>query len=176
MNLKNKRVLFIIADNFREEELFETKKILVGYNAKIDIASKELRTCKGVFGKIINPNISFDKINISDYDAIIFVGGPGSMNYWDDEKVLDIAKESYLKAKLTCAICLASGILAIANIIKDRKVTGWQDTKELIEKNKGIYTGNGIEVDRHLITAQGPKYAREFGETIAKYLNNKITI
>ena len=176
MDLKHTKLLFIISNNFRDEELFETKKILESNNIKTFIASKELKTCKGMLGKIVNPELSFDKIIISDFDAIVFVGGVGSIDYWNDNKALNIVKESYLKGKLVCSICLASGILANSGIIKGYRLTGWDVTKEIIEKNKGIYTGNGVEVDGRIITAKGPAYAKEFGNLIVKSLISKVSI
>ena len=174
MNLKDKKVLFILANNFREEELFEPRRISESYNIKTFIASKD-KVCKGVLGKMINVDFLFNQVNISDYDAIIFVGGPGSIIYWNDKNVLDIAKESYLKGKLTCSICLATGTLANSSIVKNHKVTGWLDTKDLVIKNSGIYTGNNIEVDGRIITALGPQYAKDFGEAIVKALSVNLT-
>lgn len=175
MNLKNKKILFIISnEGFRDEELFEPRRILESYGARTVIASKELKTCVGVLGKTVNTELKLESISISDYDAIVLVGGAGSIIYYNDKKILDLVKESFLKGKLVCAICLASGILAHAGIVKNHKIAGFETTKELIEKAGGIYSTNGVEQSSRIISAQGPKYVKEFGELIAKALDKKL--
>ena len=88
---------------------------------------------------------------------------------------MSIAKEAYLKGKTVCSICLASGILANAGILSGKKSTGWIDTKTLIEKNGGTYTGNDLEVSGRVITALGPKAAVKFGDAILKSLSQNVT-
>ena len=175
MGLSEKKVLFIIPNkSFRDEEFLEPRRILESNKVKTSIASKSLDFCSGMLGAKVTPNLTLDKIIINDYDAIIFVGGSGSNIYWNDKLALSIAKESYLKGKIVGSICLASGTLANAGLFKGKKATGWEDTKELIEKNGGLYTGKDIEVDGRLISAVGPKAARIFGEEIVKALKHEF--
>ena len=174
MDLTGKKVLFIIAPkNFRDEELTEPRRVLEGYKAKTLVASNTLSTCTGMLGAKVTPNLTLDKVQVYDYDAVIFVGGSGSTVYYEDKTALSIARESNLKGRLTCSICLASGTLAGAGVLKGKDATGWPDTKVLVERNGGIYTGRDVEVSGRVITAKGPAVARQFGEAIAKALANK---
>lgn len=174
MDLSGKIVLFIIAPkNFRDEELIEPRRILENNKAKTLVASNTISTCNGMLGSRITPNLTLDKVNVNDYDLIVFVGGQGSTIYWNDRSALDIAKETYLKGKLIGSICLGSGILANAGIFKGKNATGWIDTKELVEKHGGKYTGNDVEVSGRIISAVGPQAAKQFGEALAKALENK---
>ena len=174
-NLSEKRVLFVIAPkNFRDEELLEPRKILEKNKAKTSIASSTLNDCIGMLGARITPNLSLDKVQVNDYDAVIFVGGNGSTIYHEDQLALNLAKEANIKGKLVGAICLGTGILAKANLLKGKKVTGFIDTKELVEKHGGTYTGNEVEVFERIITGEGPKASKRFGEEVVKALQHEF--
>lgn len=175
MDLSNKRVLFIISsENFRDEELLEPKKVLESYKARIVITNNTGKTSKGMLGARVDVHTTINKVDVNDYDAIIFVGGSGSTVYWNDKIALNIAKEAFLKGKVVASICLASGTLANAGIFKGRNATGWPDTKILIEKNGGTYTGKDLEINGRLISAKGPSAAVKFGEAIAKALEKNV--
>lgn len=175
MDLSNKRVLFIIsAENFRDEELLEPKKVLESYKARIVIANNTGKTSRGMLGTRADVHTTINKVDVNDYDAVVFVGGSGSTVYWNDKTALNIAKEAFLKGKVIASICLASGTLANAGIFNGRNATGWADTKILIEKNGGTYTGKDLEINGRLISAKGPSAAIKFGEAIAKALEKSV--
>ena len=175
MDLSGKVVLFIIAPkNFRDEELFEPRRILENHKAKTVVASTTTNTCTGMLGAKVTSALTLDKIEVNNYDAIIFVGGQGSTIYWNNKTAHSIAKEAYLKGKIIASICLGSGTLANAGIFKGKNATGWQDTEELVEKNSGVYTGSDVEVSGRVISAKGPSAAKKFGEAIAKALENEF--
>lgn len=166
-----KKVLMIIApEGFRDEELLEPKKILE--NAKIDvtIASKNTKTAVGMLGTKVKVDIDIKEVDVTDYDAVIFVGGVGSSIYFNDSIAHKIAKKAYEKGKIIGAICIAPSTLANSGILKGKKVTSWPSEKENLEKNGAIYTGKGVEKDENIITASGPQSAKDFGNEILKAL------
>lgn len=174
MDLTGKKVLFIIASkNFRDEELIEPRKIVEGYKAKTILASNNLGTATGMLGSKVTPNLILEKVNVNDYNAIVFVGGSGSTIYWNNKTALNIAKEANLKGKVVASICLGSGTLANAGIFKGKNATGWPDTEELVERNGGVYTSNDVEVSGRIISAKGPTAAKKFGEALAKALESR---
>lgn len=174
MAIKEKKVLFIIPQtNFRDEELIEPRRILESNKIRTLTANSTGKTSNGMLGSKIEPNLTLDKVNVNDFDAIIFIGGSGSTAYYTDKTAINIAKEAYLKGKIVASICLASGVLAIAGLLKGKNATGFETTKELIEKNGGIYKGTNIEISNRIITARDPQSAKEFGEAILKALEVK---
>jgi len=171
MDLTGKSVLMIIAhENFRDEEFEEPYKILTGANANVTVASSSISEARGMLGKTVKPDTTIDKINVNDFDAIIFVGGSGASQYFDDNTALNIAKEGYARGKIVSAICIAPSILANAGILDGKKVTSFPSEQSNLESHGAIYTGNGVEVDGRIITANGPVSAKRFGEEIKKAL------
>jgi protease I len=173
VNIKGKNALMIIAHrNFRDEELINTKKVIEGAGGNVTIASTELTTATGMFGATATPNITIDKVNVDDYDAIIFVGGMGAETYFNHPKALTIAREAYSKNKIVSAICIAPSILANADLLRGKKATVWGGDKYInILRSKGAqYTGESVTQDGRIITADGPSSAKKFGKVIVKNL------
>jgi protease I len=171
MDLAGKKVLMIIApENFRDEELLDPKKIFEANKINVTVASKNTKVAKGMLGTKVNVDIDIKDINVSDYDAIIFVGGTGSSIYFNDTTAHEIAKIAYKQGKIVGAICIAPSTLANAGILKGKKATSWPSERENIEEKGGIYTGKGVERDGNIITANGPQSAKEFGNEILKAL------
>lgn len=171
--LKGKKAVMIIAEkNFRDEELFEPKKILEAEGVKVIVVSTSFNIARGMLGGKVKPDMLLSEIKVDDYDAIIFVGGSGASQYWNDSLAHNIAKEAVEKNKVLGAICIAPVTLANAGVLTGKKATVWPSERGKIEARGAIYTGESVQIEGKIITAEGPQAARKFGEAIAKALSN----
>jgi len=154
--------------NFKDEEYFIPKEIFESMDIKVATTSSS-NDAVSVSGRKQMVDVSLDNVKI-DYDAVIFVGGPGAVVYFDNEKILNLAKEFFNQKKIVAAICLAPSILANAKILYGRRATAFpSEESNLIDKG-AIYTGNIVTVDGNLITGKSPGAAREFASQILKVL------
>jgi protease I len=166
-----KKVVMIVASkNFRDEEFLEPKKVLEENGVKVVIASSSLSEARGMLGERVKPDILIDNIKPQEYDAIIFVGGSGSSEYWDSPIAHRILREANGQGKIIGSICIAPVTLANAGILKDKRATCWFSEGEKLKAKGAIYTGRDLEVDGNIITASGPSVAKEFGEKILEKL------
>ena len=164
-----KKALMIIAqENFRDEELFEPKEILEQNGIEVLIASTSLNPAKGVLGKKAQPDILVKDIDIKDFAALIFVGGSGAAQYWDDPLAHKLIKDAFALEKVIAAICIAPVTLAKAGILKGRRATVFSSEAALLKANGANYTGSGVEKDGKIITASGPAAAKDFGEALVR--------
>lgn len=169
------KALFVVANkDFRDEELFETRRILESHGVKTFTAAKIKGEAIGMLGGKTKIDFELNNVFVSDYDSIIFVGGSGSTIYYDDKAAIRIAKESKLKGKVIGAICMGSGILAKSGILKNLKSTGWETTEDLIDGSGGIYTGKDVEISGRIVTALGPNCSKKFGEELFKIMNKNL--
>ncbi len=169
--LEGKNVLMVIAStNFRDEELEIPRGILQGEGAKITLASSSLNESRGVLGKTERPDVLLKSVRAEDYDALIFVGGAGASEYWDDPVAHKLVKDIWGEGRLVAAICIAPVILANAGVLKGKKAAVWSSEAEKLSQKGASCTGAGVEVDGNLITANGPQSAKEFGERIVDAL------
>jgi len=166
-----KAVMLIAQNNFRDEELLKPKEVLEKNGVIVTVASSSLKESTGMLGAKVKPDILFTNINVADYDAVIFVGGSGASEYWDNPTAHKIANEANNAKKIVGAICIAPVTLAKAGLLKDKKATTFSSTINDIKSAGAKYTGAEVEIDGNIITASGPAAAQKFGETIVKALN-----
>jgi protease I len=169
---KMKRAAMIIPkEDFRDEELFQAKEILEKNGIEVKVASTTLETVKGMLGAKAKPDILITDIKADDFDAIIFVGGSGAEQYWDDPIALKLARDAFNSGRVVAAICIAPVTLARAGILNGKRATVSSYVAGELKSNGASYTGSLVEKDGKVITASGPTAAREFGNELAKALN-----
>jgi len=166
-------VMVIAHTGFRDEELLEPKEVLEKNNIEVKIASTELTPARGKLGATVKPDILFKDVSTADFDAVIFIGGPGSRGYWNDPLAHKLLKEADSSGKIVGGICSAAVTLAKSGILKGKRATVFPgDSKELIDSGAD-YAANPLERDGNIITASGPAAAGAFGEEIAKALRGE---
>lgn len=176
-SLTGKNVAMIIAfKDFRDEEYFVPKGILEAAGAEIKTASSQKGTAIGADGGEVEVNLLVSEINPADFDAVIFIGGPGTLKYLDNEDSYKVVQETVSQEKVLAAICIAPVILAKAGVLGGKKATVWsspldKSAVKILEENGAIFQDELIVVDGKLITGNGPTAAKEFGETLVETLS-----
>jgi protease I len=171
----NKKVAIIIASkDFRDEEYFITKETLENNNIKVMTVCDEKNAIGRLGGEAI-ADIIIDKLNINDFDGIIFAGGGGALEKLDNQVSYDICKECIEKGKILAAICISPVILANAGVLKGVNATVWSSNMDKspiahIEERGASYEEKSVIVDKNIITGRNPEASKEFGETISKTL------
>jgi len=169
------RVLMVIApSNFRDEELFDTKAALERAGSKPVIASTVKGEALGMLGGKARADLAVGEAKADEFDAIVFVGGIGveESELYEREEVLSLARDGFAKGKVVAAICIAPRILAKAGVLMGRRATCFQDPKtaRMLAEGGAENTRADVEVDGRLITANGPRAAKKFGQAIAAAL------
>lgn len=169
--LEGKKILFVIASrDFRDPEYTKPRAVLEGAGAEIKVASSTTEVSVGAEGTRVRPDLLLRDANAGDYDAVVFVGGAGSSEYFADPAAHKLVQEMNRLGKLVSAICIAPNTLARAGILAGRRVTSFPSVKDDLVSSGANYTGSSVEVDGRIITASGPPAAEEFGEKIKKCL------
>lgn len=165
------KVLMVIAfEGFRDEEYSEPKEVLEKAGAEVVTASTKIGTAVGKLGLKTKVDITLDQIQVLDYDAVLFIGGPGSYQFHHDPKAHAIVKETVAARKVLGGICAGVNTLAQAGALKGKTVTSFTGVAEEVKATRANYTGKGLEVDGKIVTADGPAHATAFGEAVWKIL------
>lgn len=166
-----KKAAFIIAEqNFRDEEYKVPKEVLENKGIKVVTASTTTGECVGKLGMKVTPDVLVKDLDPAEYDAVIFVGGGGSEQYFNDATAHELAKSAYAQGKIVGAICIAPVILANAGLLEGKTATVFPDGAPVLKEKGANYTGKSVEVDGRIITGNGPDAAQEFGEKLADLL------
>ena len=171
MESAGKKILMIIApEGFRDEEFSEPKEVFESEGFEVTVASKGARIAKGKLGSTADVDMDISEADVDDFDAVVFVGGPGAAVYFDDPVAHRIAKDAFIRGKVVAAICIAPSILANAGVLEGRKATSFESESGNINAKSGGYTGESVTVDGKVVTANGPGAATKFGKEIVKLL------
>jgi protease I len=173
------RIVIIIAqEGFRDEEFKVPFDFFITKGFDIDVASTHKGTCRGKLGMTTYANMGLDEVKVPLYDAIIFIGGPGTPTIRSNPESIRIAKESFNLDKVLGAICWSPTILAKAGILKGFNATVWEGddpelgmtTTEYLEEQGANYVYAHVVVDGKFITGDGPLSSEEFTLAVWKVL------
>ncbi len=161
-----KNILMILApEDFKDEEYFIPKDIFEQAGHKVFTASS-LENARSVNGEIVKVDYIFPKVNSDNFDAIVFVGGPGTKTYLYDSFVHNLAVDFYSSQKIVAAICMAPSILANAKILSGKYATCFRDEEENLKQKGAKVTGELTTQDGTIVTGRGPEAASEFANKI----------
>ncbi len=165
-----KKVLMVIApSNFRDPEYYEPKKVLEAAGIKV-VTTSTAKKATGAEGGAVSVDVLLKDAKAEDYDAVAFIGGPGSYQFHDDKTAHELAKNTVSSGKVLGAICAAVGTIANAGVIKGKKATCFSGVADMVKAGGAAYTAEGVTVDGNIITADGPRSAKAFGEALARAL------
>lgn len=177
MSQSQKLAALIIAEKtFRDEEYQIPKEMLEKAGVKVLTVSTTLNKAIGKLGMEAQPDLLISALDKHELDALIFIGGGGSSQYFKDPTAHNLARKMFSQGRIVGAICIAPVILAEAGILQGLKATVYPDGKTVLQEKGAAYTGNGVEIDRSapskaiVITGAGPEAAPEFGKQLVKLL------
>jgi len=85
---------------------------------------------------LVDNSKPISRLEVQDYDAILFVGGQGPMyTFYDNERVHKLAAEFYKAGKITAVLCHATCLLLKAKLdgallVKGKTWTGFANSEE----------------------------------------------
>jgi protease I len=168
---KQKKALFVIAaKDFQEKEFSRPFSILTKKGVSVTVASTITPEAVGTDGSKarVDLNLLVQEVSAKDYDAVVFIGGPGAAQYLTDPIAHTLAQDAVKQKKLVGAICMAPLILAKAGVLKGRKATIFPTMADDLKAEGVVYSPSHVERDGKFITADGPDSAEAFGEELAK--------
>ncbi|MHA1571507.1 MAG: DJ-1/PfpI family protein [Alphaproteobacteria bacterium] len=170
-----KAVLVIAPKKFNDTELRVTQKVLKDAGVEVTLASTTTKPCIGMQGARVKPDVLVKDVNASDYDLVAFIGGSGTTALFKNPDPLFLARAGVKEKKIVAAICIAPCILANAGVLKGKKATVFPGNKfiRLLRRGGAIYQRKPVVRDGDIITANGPKSAKAFGNALVKALKKE---
>ncbi len=162
--------MVIAHQGFRDEELLKPKEILESRGAEVLLFSTQKGEAKGKLGAEVQVDGTLDQMNVDELDALLFVGGPGSRQFFHDATAHRLLQEAEKKQKVFGSICSAGATLAYAGVLKGKKATSYSTERGDLEKNGAIFIDDSVVVEGKLVTANGPHAAAAYGEALVKLL------
>jgi protease I len=173
---EGKIIAMVIAfKNFRDEEYFVPKDLFTVAGGIVKTISTEKGIASGADGGQVAVDFLISEVNLDSFDAVVFVGGPGTFEYLDNSNVYDLINSAISKKKLVGAICAAPAVLAKAGALQGKQATVWTSSMDkslvkVLEDNGATYIEKQVVVDGLIITGSCPEAADAFGMSIIEAL------
>jgi len=145
------------------EEGFET--VLVGTGRAREYKSKE--------GYPAPEELSIKDTDPKDFDGVVIPGGYAPDWLRREKKVVEFVKKIYKQNKLVAAICHGGWILASAEIIDGKNVTGFFAIRDDMVHAGGKFEDKEVVVDGNIITSRNPYDLPAFCREIIRFLKGK---
>jgi len=176
-----KQSYVFLADGFEEIEAVAPVDILrrAGMEVKTVSVMPDRTEVSGAHGVKFVADMQIDKDDISDAEWLILPGGlPGASNLYACDKLCSLIKSQQNNGGKIAAICASPAVvLAPLGVLDGKRATCYPGFEAEIKS--AMTTGNRVEIDGNLITANGPSSAMLFGiaivgQTLGKQVADEV--
>ena len=163
---------------FQDREYFVSRGVFLEAGFEVAAASSRKGTALGSAGGEERVGLALGELAPADFDAVVFIGGPGAAKFIGDAEAGRIAKEAVRAGKILGAICIAPAILAEAGVLKGKRAVVWsseldKSAVKMLEAGGASPAAGHVAVDGKIVTANGPPAAEEFAAEIVRLLTEK---
>lgn len=126
-------------------------------------------------GYLVEADISFDEVDIADYEALLLPGGRAPEYLRNDERVISIVKKFADNGKYIFAICHGVQILLTAGLVNNKKIACYEHVKFEVESCGGVYVSPDEAVkDGKIITGKTWQSHPEFYKLVFNCLQPQL--
>lgn len=159
-NLQNKSVLILSTNGFQEEELFEPLSYFKDKGASVKLASPTLEPISAGEGddRRISPDMKFEDVKVSEYDALILPGGlanPDTLR--QNKEAITLIRAFGTEGKTIGAICHAPWLLAEAGLTEGREITSFPSIRTDMENAGENWVDKNVVCDNAIVTSRKPE-------------------
>lgn len=153
-------------------ETWQTKAKEEMEDNKTDISNG--RFVKGMHGMMVKADNDFSD-EVKDYDMLVLPGGrPGGANLKENPEVIQMVKYFAAEGKFVAAMCSGTLVLAEADVIKGKQVTGYTGYAEKLPG--AVFKEDVVVADGKLVTSQGPATVYPFAYKLAEVLGKDVSL
>ena len=171
----SKTVMILATDGFEQSELLKPKANLEEAGITVHVVSLEAGEIKGwdsgEWGKSVSVDKTVDKVDVSDYDALMLPGGqinPDKLRM--NDRAVAIVKGFAIAGKPIAAICHAPWLLAEAGVIEGKTVTSWPSIRTDLKNAGANVVDREVATDGNLITSRKPDDIPAFSQAFMQML------
>ncbi len=169
--LKSKRVAILAEDLYEDLELWYPLLRLREAGAEVSVVGPgpaRIHTSKHNYE--VEVDLLADKVQAADFDALIIPGGYAPDRMRRHPAMVNLVRQMAQANKIVAAICHAGWMLASADVIRGKNVTGFYAIKDDLVHAGANYRDEEVVVDGKLITSRKPADLPAFCRAIIKGL------
>jgi protease I len=126
-------------------------------------------------GYFMDADLSFDDVNVKDYEAVLCIGGRAPEYLRNNPKVLNILREFDKAGKWLFAICHGLQLIAAAGLARGKRATCYEHVRMDLEAGGGRFVNQDTVRDDRLVSAQTWREHPSFYREVFACLNSPVT-
>ncbi len=150
-----KRALILLPQEGFDDEAYRHVRAYLGTRAvQVEVASPATSLARGERVDETAPDLSFDAIDPSRYDAAIVIGGIGAESLADDARAHRILRGVAEKGGVVGATGTAVLVLGRAGLLRGKRVTGDASQNGRLAEAGARWKGGEFVVDGRVVTGR----------------------
>jgi len=166
MDMEGKRVAVLVENLYQDLEVWYPVLRMREAGAEVTIVGPAARTYSSKHGYEVRADKSAEEVDAAGFDAIIIPGGYAPDRMRLHKPMVDLVREMFLQGKVVAAICHGGWMLASADILRGRRVTGYIAIKDDLVNAGASYEDSEVVRDGNLVTSRKPEDLPAFCRTI----------
>lgn len=166
MRLKERRIALFVADLYEDLEFWYPRIRMEEEGADVVVVGPEEKSYTGKHGLTAGAHHAIATVDPQDFDALIIPGGYAPDQMRRSEKMVEFVRSMHKVGKPIAAICHAGWMLASADILKGKRVTGFFSIRDDLENAGAQWVDEEVVEDGSLITSRNPGDLPAFCRTI----------
>lgn len=173
MLLKGRRIAVLVEDQYQDLEVWYPMLRLREEGAQVISVGTGAKSYESKHGYPVAADVSAQEMSAKELDGVIVPGGwaPDFLRRYP--AVIKLVKELHRQGKLVAGICHGGWVLASADIVRNRNVTGFFAIKDDLLHAGANFVDREVVVDKNLITSRKPEDLPAFMREIIKFLNRR---
>lgn len=169
-------VAILLENQFEDSEFKVPYTALLQANAQVTVVGTRMNDeYKGERGKVSHkPDATTTEVRAEDFDAIVLPGGAAPDKIRTNPQAIRLVTDAMKLEIIVAAVCHGPQVLIEADLIRDKRVTGFQAIRKDIENAGGQYIDEPVVIDDNLITARCPSDLPLFTTTLLNKLGLTI--
>jgi protease I len=159
--LRGKMIAILATDGVEQSELEKPREAFDAAGATTVLVAPEAGAIQGVVhhekGKRFNVDMTLDKANADDFDALLLPGGvanPDALRV--NKSAVAFVRRIAEAGKPIAAICHGPWSLVEADLVRGRTLTSWPSLMTDLKNAGAIWVDRDVVVDRGLVTSRKP--------------------
>jgi protease I len=165
--------VIITGPGFQDHDVVYTYYRLLEEGWNVDVATKDGAPVQGKYGvplpmdKTAKPLVSFDWLDVANYDAVILTGGHEAPDrVRQDRRVLDFVAGMERAGKVVAGLCHGPWIMISAGVLKGRQACAYIGLRDDVINAGATVHETDVVVDGNIITCSYYGYVGRFMQAV----------
>ena len=124
----------------------------------------------------LTPDLSLTTAKGSDYDLVVFVGGRGNKELWNNPAAHQVARDALAAGRVIGASGAAVCILANAGVLQDRRATGPLSIAAALKQRGAKYTPGPVATDDAIVTLRKSEALSPFMQQLLEKVRQRAEV